>query len=89
MAGSDLFYKVGKFFGEAGGQDNIYRKNLPPGTGGQEVPMATLKAVPDDEDDPAQKIASSFRRVQNRQQVMSFICCITIAVFVVLFLFMP
>jgi hypothetical protein len=89
MVGSDLIYKIGKALGEIGGQDNIYKKNLPPGTIGQEVPISTLKAVPDDEEDPVQKVASSFKRVQNRQQVMSFICCISIAAFIVLFLFLP
>jgi hypothetical protein len=89
MAGSKLFYNLGKLFGEIGGQENIYRKNLPPSTVGQEVPISNLKAVPDDEVDPVRRVASSFKRVQNRQQVMSFVCCISIAIFVMLFLFLP
>ena len=87
MAGSKLFSKLGRLFGEVGGQENIYKKNLPPSTSGQEIPISGLKAVPDDEIDPVQKMASSFKRVQTRQQMMSLICCIAITIFVVMFLF--
>ncbi|MBN2151178.1 MAG: hypothetical protein JW839_07035 [Candidatus Lokiarchaeota archaeon] len=89
MAGSKLFAKVGRIFGEIGGQENIYKKNLQPATAGSEIPMTNLKAVPDDEIDPVQKMATSYKKVQSRQQLMSLICCITITVFVVLFFFLP
>ncbi|NMC07162.1 MAG: hypothetical protein GYA24_18240 [Candidatus Lokiarchaeota archaeon] len=87
MAGSDLFYKIGKFFGEIGGQENLYRKNLPPGVADDVPSMSAFKAVPDDEIDPAQRLANSFRRVQGKQQAMSLFCCITMLVVFVVFLF--
>ncbi len=87
MAGSSLLSKIGRLFGEVGGQENIYKKNLPPSPAGQETPMSNLKAVPDDEVDPIQRVASSYRKVQNRQQLMSLVCCIAITIFVVMFLF--
>nr|MDO8088394.1 hypothetical protein [Candidatus Sigynarchaeum springense] len=89
MAGSKLFSKIDRIFGEIGGQENIYKKNLPPSTQGQETPMSGLKAVPDDEIDPVQKMASSFKRVQNRQQLLQLFCCIAITISVLVFFFLP
>ncbi len=89
MAGSTLFYKLGKIFGEIGGQENIYKKNLPPGTAGQEVPMSNLKAVPDDEIDPVQRMARTFSSRQKQQQIMSLFCCVAIIIFFVVLFFSP
>ncbi|MEX2680792.1 MAG: hypothetical protein Q6373_004280 [Candidatus Sigynarchaeota archaeon] len=89
MAGSKLFSKIGRVLGEIGGQENIYKKNLPPGTLDPESPLSDLKVVPDDEIDPVQKMASSFKKVQNRQQVISMLCCIGMTIFLLLLFFTP
>ncbi len=87
MAGSQLFYKIGKLFGEIGGQENIYKKNLAPATAGQEVPMSDFKAVPDDEVDPVQRMARTFSSKQKQQQLVSLFCCIAMVIFILVFLF--
>jgi hypothetical protein len=94
MAKSRIFYNIGRLFGEIGGQDNVYRKNLPPGIvtgtgGGQEIPMANLKAVPDEEDEPVQNMARNFKKLQNTKNLRAVFCCIMMVSLFILFMVMP
>jgi len=78
-------YKIGKVFGTLGGQEEIFEKNLRPVASAFKIPANELKAVPDDEMDPMAGIAKNVKRVQSRQAILSFVCCIASIGFMILF----
>ena len=85
MSEHGTLYKIGKFLGFLGGQEEIYGRNLKPVANEMRMPMGELKAVPDDEVNPMASIAKNVKRAQNKQALLSIVCCVASIGFMILF----